>query len=306
MTRQPPVRVSLSDQKGRKQSYHPASPAKRKITQPLRLQKKHQTIPNIMPKKLAKKSIKRGYGWNPDLPDHRDHVFATPLATATALPPKADLRKACPAVYDQGQLGSCTANAIAGAIEFDLLKQQLTDFLPSRLFIYYNERVMENTVASDAGAQIRDGIKSVGKQGVCPEPEWPYDISQFAVKPPPQAYTDALKNKALTYQAVTRNLVQMKGCLASGYPFVLGFTVYTAFESPQVASTGVLNMPASSESVLGGHAVLAVGYDDSAQRFTIRNSWGNGWGMKGYFTMPYAYLLTATLSSDFWTIRVVA
>jgi C1A family cysteine protease len=109
----------------------------------------------------------------------------------------------------------------------------------------------------------------------------------------------------LSYQSVSRDLAQFRGCLASGYPFVLGFTVYTAFESAQVAQTGVLNMPASSEKVLGGHAVMAVGYDDTAQRFIIRNSWGAGWGMKGYFTMPYAYLLSQNLSSDFWTIRVV-
>jgi C1A family cysteine protease len=258
-----------------------------------------------MSKKLPSQSTKRGYGWQPDLPDHRDHVFSAPRATVAALPPKVDLRKACPAVYDQGQLGSCTANAIAAAIEFDLLKQKLPDFMPSRLFIYYNERVIEHTVASDAGAQIRDGIKSVGKQGVCPEPEWPYVISQFTAKPPPKAYAAALKNKTLSYQAVTRNLAQMKGCLAAGYPFVLGFTVYTAFESTRVAKTGMLNLPASGEKSLGGHAVLAVGYDDGAQRFTIRNSWGSKWGMKGYFTMPYAYLLTANLSSDLWTIRVV-
>jgi C1A family cysteine protease len=257
------------------------------------------------PKKTAATIVKRGYGWNPDLPDHRDHVFAAPRATVAKLPPKADLRKGCPAVYDQGQLGSCTANAIAAAIEFDLLKQKLADFMPSRLFIYYNERVIEHTVASEAGAQIRDGIKSVAKQGVCPETEWPYDIAKFAVKPPLPAYADAAKSKAVSYQAIARDLAQMKGCLADGYPFVLGFTVYTAFESPQVARTGTLNLPGAGESVLGGHAVLAVGYDDTAQRFIIRNSWGKKWGIKGHFTMPYAYLLTANLSSDFWTIRVV-
>jgi C1A family cysteine protease len=245
------------------------------------------------------------YGWVPDLPDARDHVYAAPLMALGDLPATVDMRPNCPAVYDQGQLGSCTGNSIAGAVEFDLIKQKTTDFAPSRLFIYYNERKMEGTVGTDSGAQIRDGVKSVGQQGVCPETEWPYDITKFTNEPPPAAYTDALKTRATSYARVPRTLQQMKGCLASGYPFVLGFTVYEAFESPDVASTGVLNMPQSSEQVLGGHAVLAVGYDDKSQRFIIRNSWGSGWGQKGYFTMPYAYLLDENLSDDFWTIRLI-
>ena len=122
------------------------------------------------------------YGWLPDLPDYRDHLYAAPVALAGALPAKVDLRAQCPPVYDQGQLGSCTANAIAAAIEFDRLKQKLNDFAPSRLFIYYNERAMEHTIASDSGAQIRDGIKSVGKLGDCPETEWPYVIPKFKTK----------------------------------------------------------------------------------------------------------------------------
>jgi C1A family cysteine protease len=258
------------------------------------------------------------YGWMPDLPDHRDRQFAAPLPKLVALPAMIDLRKQCPKVYDQGQIGSCTANAVAAAIEFDRLKQKLPDFTPSRLFIYYNERSMENSVATDSGAQIRDGVKSVSHLGVCPETEWTYIATPAdpntnlwpagakpAQKPSPACYTAALQHKAVTYESVTRDLGQFKGCLASGYPFVLGFTVYSAFESPQVAQTGVLNLPASSEQVEGGHAVMAVGYDDAAQRFIIRNSWGPGWGMKGYFTMPYSYLLSQKLSSDFWTIRVV-
>src|SRR6476646_3515572 len=129
------------------------------------------------------------YGWRLDLPDARDHIYSAPLAKA--LPPAVDLRPNCPPVYDQGQLGSCTANAIAAAVEFDRKKQNLTDFAPSRLFIYYNERVMEGTVDYDAGAQIRDGIKSVAKIGAAPETDWPYDIAKFADKPPAKAYTDA-------------------------------------------------------------------------------------------------------------------
>ncbi len=172
------------------------------------------------------------FGWIPDLPDQRDLLFAAPSPIQKDYPPKADLTEKCPAVYDQGELGSCTGNAIAGAIEFDLLKQKLTDFVPSRLFIYYNERVIENTVASDAGAQIRDGIKSVASVGVCSEREWPYEISKFAVKPTDQCFTDAAKHKVVLYQRLIQDLSTMKGCIASGYPFVFGFTVYQEFEGP--------------------------------------------------------------------------
>ncbi len=231
------------------------------------------------------------YGWIPDLPDARDHLYGAPVAIMAALPPKADLRSQCPPVYDQGQLGSCTANAIAAAIQFDRMKQNLSpNFAPSRLFIYYNERRMEGTVSTDSGAQIRDGIKSVAKQGACPEPDWPYDISKFTVQPPKVDYTEALQDRAVSYSRLVQNLNLLKGCLASGYPFVFGFTVYESFESQAVAQSGIVPMPSSSEQVIGGHAVLAVGYDDGTQRFIVRNSWGTGWGMSGYFTMPYPYV----------------
>jgi C1A family cysteine protease len=256
---------------------------------------------------LVKHKIKR-YGWVADTPDQRDHLYAAPVARMKMLPPRADLRRQCPAViYDQGQLGSCTGNAIACAVQFDRLKQKLKpDFIPSRLFIYYNERDMEGTIKSDSGAQIRDGIKSVSKLGDCPEPEWPYDIKKFAQKPPAKCFRDALKYKAVSYQRVIQTLNQMKGCLASGYPFVFGFSVYDSFESNAVAKTGVVPMPAATEKQLGGHAVLAVGYDDKQQRFLVRNSWGKSWGMGGYFTMPYAYMTDSNLSDDLWTIRLIA
>jgi C1A family cysteine protease len=247
------------------------------------------------------------YGWLPDLPDHRDYLYAAPVAIVGALPTVVDLRAQCPPVYDQGQLGSCTANAIAAAIQFDQMKQKLAQiFTPSRLFIYYNERVIEHTVASDSGAQIRDGVKSVGSQGDCPETEWPYVISKFKTKPPKNCYADAIKYKAVLYQRLTPVLSQLKGCLASGYPFVFGFTVYESFETAQVAKTGHAPLPKSNEQSVGGHAVMCVGYDDAKQWFIVRNSWGDQWGMKGYFTLPYSYLISANLASDFWTIRVVA
>ncbi|HEY7157685.1 MAG TPA: C1 family peptidase [Gemmataceae bacterium] len=246
------------------------------------------------------------YGWIRDLPDHRDVLYSAPIAQLQALPTKVDLRPQCPPVYDQGQLGSCTGNGIAGAFEFDEIKQKLPhEFTPSRLFIYYNERVIEGTVDTDSGAQIRDGIKSVVKQGVCDEKDWPYDIAKFTKRPPATCFQNAEKHKVTSYQRLVQNLAQMKGCLASGYPFVFGFTVYDSFESDEVAKNGQVPMPAPSESVLGGHCVMAVGYDDAQSRFIIRNSWGTKWGMKGYCTMPYSYLSQHDLSSDFWTIRLV-
>ena len=247
----------------------------------------------------------RHYGWIPDIPDQRDHRYAAPPANLTALPRSVDLRKRCPAVYDQGALGSCTANAIGGAIEFDRLKQKLPDFVPSRLFIYYNERKIEGTIGIDSGAMIRDGIKSVASDGVCPEPEWPYVISKFAQKPPAQAYRDALQDRAVSYQRLIQDLSQMKGCLASGYPFIFGFTVYESFETATVARTGHAPLPEPGERAVGGHAVVAVGYDDAKEWFLVRNSWGTAWGMKGYFTMPYSYLIQLGLAADFWTIRLV-
>ena len=245
------------------------------------------------------------FGWLPDLPDHRDQPYAAPMELVGALPARADLRPQSPPVYDQGQLGSCTANAIAAAIQFDRMKQKLENFTPSRLFIYYNERVIEHSVDSDSGAQIRDGIKSVARQGDCPETEWPYVISKFRTKPPKNCYVDALKYKVVLYQRVAQSMSQLKGCLASGYPFVFGFTVYESFESATVARTGHAPLPQSGDAVIGGHAVIAVGYDDAKQRFIVRNSWGAKWGMKGYFTLPYSYLTNSQLADDFWTIRLV-
>jgi C1A family cysteine protease len=248
----------------------------------------------------------KGYGWIPDIPDQRDFLYAAPPAFLRALPEKVDLRAQCPPIYDQGQLGSCTANAIGGAVEFDQMKEKLPQvFVPSRLFIYYNERVLEGSVNSDSGAMLRDGIKTIAKQGACPETIWPYVIAKFKIKPSPGCYAEAAKHIAVSYQRLVQSLPQMQGCLASGYPFVFGFTVYESFESYEVSRTGHAPMPASRERVLGGHAVCAVGYDDAKRWFICRNSWGTNWGMRGYFTIPYGYLSNPDLAADFWTIRAV-
>jgi len=245
------------------------------------------------------------FGWQPDLPDQRDYRYAASPAILLKLPEMTDLRPGCPPVYDQGQLGSCTANAIGAAFEYGLIRQGAPDFMPSRLFIYYNERVIEHSVSNDSGAMIRDGMKTVNKEGVCPEKDWPYIISKFAAKPDASCYTNAQNHQVLSYHRVPRVLDQIKGCLADGFPMVFGFTVFESFESAEVAGTGIMEMPGPCEQVIGGHAVLAVGYDDKSRRFIVRNSWSGQWGISGYFTMPYDYLLNENLSDDFWTIRLV-
>jgi C1A family cysteine protease len=246
--------------------------------------------------------LKLGYGWVPDLPDHRDTLYGVVRGVLGTLPPSVDLRRLCSPVENQGDLGSCTGNALAGAVEFLEKRDGLPLVNVSRLFIYYNERAIEHSVGEDAGAMLRDGIKTLVKQGVCPEKKWPYVISRFAVRPSPSCYKEAADHQVTAY-ARLQTVDEMRACLADGYPFVFGFTVYETFESDGVARTGKVPMPKPKEKVLGGHAVLAVGYDDAHKRFLVRNSWGSGWGMKGYFTMPYEYLGSRGLSDDFWTIR---
>jgi C1A family cysteine protease len=246
--------------------------------------------------------INAWYGWVPDRPDQRDRLYAAIAAPPKTMPPKVDLSPGCSPVEDQGQLGSCTANALVGNLEFLERKAGHTVTDLSRLFIYYNERAMEGTINEDAGAMIRDGVKSLVKLGVCTEKKWPYTISKFTRKPAAACYTQAAAHQVLSYHRVL-GLQQMRQCLAEGYPFVFGFSVYEGFESATVARTGKLNLPKPSEKQLGGHAVCAVGYDDAAKRVLVRNSWGADWGIKGYFTMPYDYINNGNLADDFWTLR---
>ena len=253
--------------------------------------------------KVNKRSPK-WYGWLPDLPDHRDLLYSAIAPRIAKLPSKVDLQSKCSPVEDQGRLGSCTANCLVGALEFLEKKDGVTFADLSRLFVYYNERMIEGTVDEDGGAFIRDGIKSLAKQGVCPEQQWPYIADKIAFKKKPSAdcYATAKKHRIISYHRIN-TVDEMRSCLADGFPFVFGFTVYKSFESKAVAKSGVLNLPKRKEKVVGGHAVMAAGYDNAEKRFLIRNSWGSDWGKKGYFTMPFAYLGNRNLADDFWTIR---
>lgn len=250
--------------------------------------------------------MKRKFGWVKDSPDKRDLLYSKSFKVLKKLPKSVDLRSSFPPVYDQGNMNCCTGNAIAGAIEFDEIKQGIKGrFVPSRLFIYYNERAMEGTVDKDAGGQIRDGIKSIARQGAPPETLWKYDKKMLKLKPVSKAYSQALRYKTVSYYRMMHNPEELKSCLASGFPFVFGIQVYASFLGQEVANTGVVQMPKKGEKVAGLHAVVACGYDDSSKRFIGRNSFGTDWGMNGYFTIPDAYLLDPKIAHDFWTLRLI-
>jgi len=247
-----------------------------------------------------------GLGWVPDLPDHRDYMLSLPPVVGE-IPSKVDLRVNDSPIFNQGHLGSCTGNATAGAYMFNLKKQNEEVFTPSRLFIYYNGRKAINTIKQDSGAMLRDCIKSVNVDGVCPEDLWPYDIEKFKNKPKRKCYRQARDHQSISYSRVPREIDSFKSCLAAGLPFVFGFAVYESFMTRVVAQTGMMVWPSKDEKLYGGHAVCCVGYDDSIEggRFIIRNSWGDKWGDKGYFYMPYDYLTTKGLADDFWVIQTV-
>jgi C1A family cysteine protease len=245
----------------------------------------------------------RKYGWVRDLPDHRDRYLNFESKDDT--PSTFSLTLKVP-VYNQGQLGSCTANAIACGYQYDEMKEDCKDeSTPSRLFIYYNERAIEGTTGTDSGAQLRDGIKTISKTGVCPEKDWPYDISKFTQKPPASCYTEAENNKATQYKRVNQDEEQIKLALTAGFPIIFGVSVYPSFESIEVLETGNVPMPSKDEKLLGGHAITLYGFDDEKKRFLFRNSWGTVWGAEGNGTLPYEYVLSPDLAADFWTVTKI-
>jgi C1A family cysteine protease len=238
-------------------------------------------------------------GWIKDLPDHRDFIFK-PIGLPADLPAAVDLSQRWKVpVVDQGQLGSCTGNGIASALAFLQLIEGEPLVYPSRLFIYYNERVIEGSVTSDAGAEIRDGIKSIVDSGYCAETEWPYDINQFDVRPSDSAYVSANKDLVTVYRRVAVDPVSIMSAIALGYPVIVGFTVYDSF---MTSTDGNIPMPKQTEGVQGGHAVIVVGYDQVTRRFKFENSWGTSWGTDGYGTLPFEYLGSIVYGGDYWIV----
>ena len=230
----------------------------------------------------------------------RTHVFPVrsvfqPLRPS--LPTHVDLRPRCPPVYNQLELGACTACALVAAVQV-----LHPTFMGSRLFLYYNERVKDGDVPDDAGSTLSQGVQCLADKGLCAESLWPYDIARFAESPPEEAYSEGLNHRVPGHAHVVPTATQMMACLAAGHPFVVGIMVYQSFESDEVAATGRVPMPAQGEACLGGHAVLVVGYDARAKTFLVRNSWGPDWGDGGYFHLPFAYMVDQHLASDLWRL----
>lgn len=243
----------------------------------------------------------RKYLCKKDKYDERDHLFARP-PLKIVLPAELDLRSGCSPVVDQGELGSCTANAMgSGLREYLEIKNQQVFVALSRLYLYYHERLLEGTVNEDSGAKIRDGMKVLKKRGICPEVLHPYDISKFTVAPSQEAEDEAGEYKIGFYQRLN-TLIDVKRSIYEGYPVVLGMAVYESFESDSVAKTGIVPVPKNYEQVLGGHAMLIVGYKKIKQtlHLIVRNSWGTDWGDKGYCYIPASFIRKGIIF-DLWT-----
>jgi C1A family cysteine protease len=321
----------------------------------------------------ARKNVHLG-GWRKQSADLRDEEYRIklhPSFLTSAVPPSGDLRPFCSPIEDQGELGSCTANAMAGLVEANELRSKAstsegrlalhaaaalvvvsgitqssdgsvsfsTKVTPSgkpsptpgpsptpptpspstklidvsRLFQYYATRKIEGTTTEDSGATIRDTAKAAAQFGLADEKTWPYDVTKFAQNPPTSVWTTAASHTVTSYHSIADgDILTMKSVLATGYLVEFGFNVYSYFMGEQMATQAFLDVPKSSETVEGGHAVDLCGWDDnmanpfnkaSKGAFLVRNSWGTGWGLSGYFWMSYDYAKTTRLASDFWVVQ---
>lgn len=258
------------------------------------------SVPVIVRKKVAGKT-RFLCGWKPDRPDHRDLILSAPPIKAK-LPLKVDLSTKMSRIEDQADIGSCVANSSTTAIEY--LYKQLGKKQPelSRLFVYYFARLLDGTDPNeDSGTYIRTAMKSLATYGVCTENIWPYDTAKYNVKPDAKSQADGLIRQILRYYR-TPTLIHTKMSLSAGYPVVFGFSVPETLFLEETSETGIVQFPTKDTAMVGGHAVLAVGYDERKQLLKFQNSWGNTWGDKGYGYLPYKFV-TDGLADDFWTVR---
>ena len=261
--------------------------------------------------------VLRNWGWKPDFPDHRDFQYALhpEFIKAPPLPPSTDIRAYFPPIENQLTLGSCVAHATVADLEF-LQLMEIRENTPgpedfgshfeplSRLYVYMNARLRDGDPNVDGGTQIRTAILAIRESGICRERLWPYDVEQVFIIPPQTAYDEgAMHKEPAGYRLDNSDILSLKQCLANGYPFVFGVSVYQSFMSEATSKTGMVPYPDKSEKFLGGHALCCVGYDDDKKAFLVRNSWGTEWGLDGYCWISYDYLTNTDLASDFWTLR---
>lgn len=269
--------------------------------------------------KFSNLAVHRKLNWRPSkprlgLPQYEKLPEAVQIIP---YPTTIDLRDKQSPVFDQTTWGSCAGASTKSAEEYlqllDIRDKIVTPevfnpllFEPvSAAMLYTNARIIEGDVAEDNGAEIFDVINGLVTKGVCREVTWPYIDANILKVPSATAYAEASKHKLRFYYAIEDgNIEEMRRCLYHGFPFIFGFTVYTSFMTEEVAKTGIITMPnLKKDVVVGGHAVCAVGFNDSRKIIIVKNSWSKHWGIGGYFLIPYDYISSANLCADFWTIR---
>lgn len=247
--------------------------------------------------------MKKKLGWVPDLPDARHYAYV-PKALL-GLPKEVDLRAQLPGVWDQKSIGSCVAHGVAACHVAAQRKAAAgkKEIMPSRLALYYQARAASGWTQVDSGCYVVQAMKVVAKFGVADEKLWPYAISKFKDRPNAAVYKDALLHQGLVYRKIdSTQPVQIKAALAAGLPVVFGSTLY---ENSYNLVDNVMPMPDLKASVLGGHCMALVGYDDDKRLFLVRNSWGKAWGDNGHHWMPYDYICNLQLTDDVWCLETV-
>lgn len=259
-------------------------------------------VPHPMPP-ARQDETGRKYGWLRDAPDKRDLKFGLSAGAPTATP-TADLRASFPPVIDQGTTNACTGAASA-AVLWTLAQKGAAPF--SALFPYYCARAVEGSIGSDIGCMPRDVIRELAKRGAPAETSWPLHPDILSVQPPLGVWEEAAQHLITKYERLDQTTAEMKRCLAvAKQPFLFGISVYTSFEAITTAQSGMVPMPDfTKESRLGGHYLVACGYDDAKEAILFRNSYGPTWGIGGYGWLPYAYITDADLAADFWVISAL-
>lgn len=249
-------------------------------------------------------NVKPIFNLKPSPVDERDYVFEPKSKAVLVLPDAVDLTaKLGVRPYNQYDMGSCTANAMAAAIQFLQKLEKLPKVMPSRLFTYFISRELEGTANEDAGAYIRDVVKVTNKQGFLFEKDWKYTRKNLFTRPSEELYQEAAKRKIDRYERIEDgNVSKMMSCLAEGFPFIFGMVVFNRpFEVASV--TGTMPMPTKKDENIGGHAVICVGYDAKRKAFKIRNSYGPTWGDKGHFWLPFAFADNENYMWDCWVVK---